>query len=387
MSANERFYQDLPSVTSINAITDPTIYHDMPADWLIVITDVQGSTQAIEAGKYKEVNGIAAANICALLNNLPRDVDLPFVFGGDGATIVIPPDVAQQARASLIATQRLAREQFGLALRIGMVPIADVLAEGYRVRVAKLKYSDNFYQAVFTGGGLACAEKLIKAADTAARYAIQDDGADYAADFSGYECRWNEIPSQYDETVSLLVQAMGRDEADHRRIYAEVLQAIERIYGNEAARNPLAIERMRPSLNVADYSVETRIHSRSARLGDRLRLMLWSVGGWLLWAYKDKIWERYKRVVVEATDREKFDDMLRMIIAGTVAQRDALTQALEAKRQRGELVYGIHTAKHALMTCLVFDRFGKQVHFVDGANGGYALAARQLKAQLKGNAG
>jgi hypothetical protein len=45
-------------------------------------------------------------------------------------------------------------------------------------------------------------------------------------------------------------------------------------------------------------------------------------------------------------------------------------------------VYGLHTSKTALMTCLVFDRFGKQVHFVDGSNGGYTLAAKQLKTQL-----
>jgi hypothetical protein len=50
-------------------------------------------------------------------------------------------------------------------------------------------------------------------------------------------------------------------------------------------------------------------------------------------------------------------------------------------------VYGVHVSRHALMTCLVFDRFGKQVHFVDGANGGYALAAKQLKQQLADRVG
>jgi hypothetical protein len=36
------------------------------------------------------------------------------------------------------------------------------------------------------------------------------------------------------------------------------------------------------------------------------------------------------------------------------------------------------------MTCLVFSLAqGRHVHFIDGADGGYALAARQLKAQLQ----
>jgi hypothetical protein len=35
------------------------------------------------------------------------------------------------------------------------------------------------------------------------------------------------------------------------------------------------------------------------------------------------------------------------------------------------------------MTCLVFDRDGRQVHFVDGADGGYALAAKKMKERMK----
>jgi hypothetical protein len=37
-----------------------------------------------------------------------------------------------------------------------------------------------------------------------------------------------------------------------------------------------------------------------------------------------------------------------------------------------------------MMTCLVFSLDeSRHVHFIDGADGGYALAALQLKAQLQ----
>jgi len=39
----------------------------------------------------------------------------------------------------------------------------------------------------------------------------------------------------------------------------------------------------------------------------------------------------------------------------------------------------------ALLTCLVFGREGDHVHFVDGSDGGYAMAAIQLKQQLAGS--
>jgi hypothetical protein len=35
------------------------------------------------------------------------------------------------------------------------------------------------------------------------------------------------------------------------------------------------------------------------------------------------------------------------------------------------------------LTCIVFSYNGNHVHFVDGSDGGYAMAARGLKAQLK----
>jgi hypothetical protein len=42
----------------------------------------------------------------------------------------------------------------------------------------------------------------------------------------------------------------------------------------------------------------------------------------------------------------------------------------------------MHRSPAALVTCLVRSYDGDHVHFVDGSDGGYALAAKQMKAQL-----
>jgi hypothetical protein len=39
------------------------------------------------------------------------------------------------------------------------------------------------------------------------------------------------------------------------------------------------------------------------------------------------------------------------------------------------------------MTCLVFERNGRQVHFVDGADGGYAVAAKAMKRRINSKRG
>jgi hypothetical protein len=115
---------------------------------------------------------------------------------------------------------------------------------------------------------------------------------------------------------------------------------------------------------------------------DKLKLMFMTLGGYFLFKYVNRIWDKYKSTVYHSTDHEKFDDMLRMTINGT-QQRKQLRHYFEERHQAGDLVFGIHIAQHTLMTCIVFDRFGRQVHFLDADEGDYAMAAVELKAQLK----
>ena len=67
----------------------------------------------------------------------------------------------------------------------------------------------------------------------------------------------------------------------------------------------------------------------------------------------------------------------------TPEQAAAIAAHLASEHAAGRLAYGLHQAPSALMTCLVFSLdTSRHVHFIDGSNGGLALAARALKAQL-----
>jgi hypothetical protein len=74
----------------------------------------------------------------------------------------------------------------------------------------------------------------------------------------------------------------------------------------------------------------------------------------------------------------------RMVLDCTDEQTVQIESYLEGLRAQRRITYGLHRTDRALMTCLVFSlEEGRHVHFVDGAEGGYALAALQLKAQLR----
>jgi Protein of unknown function (DUF3095) len=377
----ESFYADLPVLKNFVQVTNPKKFVPVPKDWLIVITDIIGSTEAIERGQYKTVNLLGACSISAILN--VAETEIPFVFGGDGATILIPITLLSQAKRSLLATQNLAREEFSMNLRVGIMPVADVVS-AYPVNIAKLRVSPNYDQSVFMGGGLTYATELVKNPATASLYALTPDVDMPKADFTGLECRWQDIRSQHGETVSLLVQAQTSQ-------YREIIEQIERIYGSDDRANPISHDRLHLSFDSTALIRETKVRAGQkngwGKLGYLIKIQLENLLGWGLMKLKLNFagmpWGQYRHIVAAATDYRKFDDILRMVISGNAQQRQQLTEYLEQKARSSELVYGLHVSDRALLTCLVYERNGRQVHFVDGADGGYALAAKAMKARVK----
>jgi Protein of unknown function (DUF3095) len=87
----------------------------------------------------------------------------------------------------------------------------------------------------------------------------------------------------------------------------------------------------------------------------------------------------YLRQVVENSDFRKYDDGLRMIIDCTPQLADTIEKRLAAAA--GVARYGLHRQNAAMMTCFTpSPARSDHVHFIDGAQGGYAAAAAALKA-------
>ncbi|MBD0340183.1 MAG: DUF3095 domain-containing protein [Microcoleus sp. Co-bin12] len=386
---SENFYSQLPLLDNFLKITDLGNFVDVPEDWYIVVTDIRGSTKAIEAGKYKEVNLLGACSIVAVLN-VAGKTEIPFVFGGDGASLLMGPSLLPAAQKALLATQQLAKREFDMDLRVGVVPVKVVVAANYPVKIAKFKVSENYSQAVFIGGGLTRATELIKDPVAGNIYSIKNKGVSPKADFSGLECRWQDIPSKYGEIVTLLVMVRSDFYPQNHQFYRNILTRIQYIYGKENSLNPIDRKNLKLALNSTKLIKETLVRASSAGWLDRQlylsKIQLETALGSLLMNLKVKTeeldWGVYKDIALAATDYRKFDDMLRMVISGNEWRRKKLTRYLERNYREGKLVYGLHVSDRALMTCLVFERGGRQVHFVDGADGGYALAAKDMKERM-----
>ncbi len=387
--SNESFYRDLPAFETFADVCDGTNYHEVPDSWDLVITDVEGSTKAIEAGRYKQVNAAGVASI-VVVRNCMKEVDIPFVFGGDGATIMTPSSRRDALYAALRGLRERCESAFGLSMRVGVVPISQLRSAGHDVEIARYAASPDVCFAMLRGEGIDVAESWVKDPERADEFHVAHEGETFDV-FEGFECRWKPVPSQHGIVASIIVKAMDPSPSARIEVYRRVLDEIGGLTQLPDEGRPIAQKTLKMLPRKADVESEVVLRTGStdsehaAEVRGKIRRHLRN--GRLMFAtgisaggFNPK---QYKSEMVANTDFRKFDNVLRMHLDLRRGQLDRLKHVLQAAEDAGQLVYGIHTAAETLMTCVVDSFQGSHAHFVDGAAGGYALAAKRIKTILK----
>ena len=91
----------------------------------------------------------------------------------------------------------------------------------------------------------------------------------------------------------------------------------------------------------------------------------------------------YVQQMTRNTDFRKFDDGLKMTLDLNAAGLAEIEALLETAASAGVCQFGLHKQDQALVTCIVPSlRAHDHMHFIDGAAGGYAQAATQMKAKV-----
>jgi hypothetical protein len=92
----------------------------------------------------------------------------------------------------------------------------------------------------------------------------------------------------------------------------------------------------------------------------------------------------YRAEMRANTDYQRFDGTLRIIVDCSESELERVMELLDRMHRANKLFFGVHVANSALMTCVLLNLTeGRHLHFVDGADGGFALAAKALKAQKR----
>lgn len=375
------FLAGIKPFSDFAGVTSPAHYRPLPDDWLVGISDVVDSRSAIAAGRYKAVNLAGAAVISAVTNALDGR-RIAFVFGGDGTQFAIEPADREPVADAMRRTARWAEDALSLTLRVALVPVADIRAAGRDVRVARYSASPAVDFAMFSGGGMEWAEAQVKAG------AWLLDPGDHvpAPDLSGLSCQWNPLKAQNGVILTLI--AKPADAASETR-FTKVVDEVLTLLDGERRINPVPEQGPEVRWPSGSIGLQSRASNPGASPWQRTaRALLQASLAWVLFKTGLRAGRfhpgRYRRQVALNTDYRKYDDGLMLTVDCRLETADTIEAVLERAAGDGTVVYGCHRQDSALMTCFVPSVVtDTHLHFVDGAGGGYAEAARRLKERSR----
>jgi hypothetical protein len=369
--------ETVPVLDRFTSVADSSVYAPLPDDWLIGITDVVDSTKAIEAGRYKAVNLAGASSISAVSNALGGDTPL-FVFGGDGVRFAVPPADGPAAADALARAAMWVKRELNLELRVGMTRVAQARAAGLDARVALWRASEHVRYAMFTGGAMEWADRQLKSN----AINLAPGPVDTEPDLAGLSCRWGPLIPTQGIVLSLIIKPVS---GTPERRFAETISEVLAVLGDAATLNPVPAS----GPDVDWLSRAIAFHCETAREGQRgwwrcLPKIMTTALVWATFRLGLRIGrfdpDRYRREMAANTDFRKFDDGLLLTVDCSQDAADRLSGILDGAVGAGVVRYGLHVQDRALITCIVPSAANSDhMHFVDGAGGGYASAAKHMR--------
>lgn len=387
MSTN--FYQKIKPFIEFKELTFDNHFHLVPDDWSVIITDIKGSTKAVQEGRYKDVNMLGASTIMAIINSL-QEYDVPFVFGGDGATVLVPEAALEKVRPLFLGLRHFAETNFQMELRVGMVPVKDLSAQGAKIEVAKYQVAKDNNIAIFRGGGLGVAEKWIKnGSPSGGSYLIAETSASPVT-LEGLSCRWQPLKNERGFILTIVAQVRDEHRANEKMILSSILYDIEsRLKKAISAYNPVKASNMHQTLQSAGLGREFKYFMRGQTnpFTGFFSFIFWTLFAIFMIKFRGKVpkWDAgaYVDSIPQHADYKKYDDTLRMVLDVSHEEGRVIEEILQTYVDKGLIYFGTAKSDDALMTCMVFSASKNQhLHFIDGGAGGYTSAAKQMKAQI-----
>jgi hypothetical protein len=171
----------------------------------------------------------------------------------------------------------------------------------------------------------------------------------------------------------------------HAEVYRDVLTKMDEIYGSLENRSPLSVNRLKLLLNLKKMENEMRIKFGRWRIRYFFRMLFENFLGQFFFGLNLRLGgirgQDYLSQLIANADTLTIDGRINTIISGKTEKRKQLIDYLKTQEEKGLLIFGHHISKESIMTCYIENMNAKHIHFVDGSDGGYTEAAKELKAK------
>ncbi|KSA13418.1 DUF3095 family protein [Maribacter dokdonensis] len=382
--ADKQFYKNLRPFkgTLIELLGDDTYFVDVPKSWHVVVVDILKSTSAVNAGNHHQVNLTATGAIISVLNairKVKRSNEIPYFFGGDGATFIVPSSLLNKIIHVLDNYRIHIKRKIDLVLRVGEIPVSNLIESEVQLKIAKHRLTDKLSIPIVLGDGLKVAESMIKSSFKEEETTAFDETL---LNLEGMECRWDQIlpDQQQTKVVCLLLDASL--EKDQRNVYKKVLAQMDEEFGKFENRQPIK-------------SNNLKLDPNPTKVWEEMKIRLTSTS----WMYFFKSWlksnfgrfylnltssgKQYLSQIEQLSHTFMLDGMINTVFTAEQKSIDRFIAYLDKMERDKKLIYGIHVTHASVMSCYVLDRRTTHSHFVDGTEGGYTSAAKMFKIKKK----
>lgn len=378
------FYNNLKSAGKnlVDLLTSETFFTEVPTTWHVVVVDILNSTQAVAEGNHHQVNLTATGAIISVLNLVRKEkqtAEIPYFFGGDGATFIVPTLFLDKIVGTLENYSLHIKRNANLTLRVGHVSVAHLTTQNAALKIAKHQLTEQLSIPIVLGNGLKIAEEIIKKdfQEKESRLFVED-----LLNLEGMECRWKRIdPSQtQNKVVCLLLEAVN--ETEQRGLYKEVIAKMDELFGTFSNRQPIKSEKMQLSFNILTIWEEMKITLVNQNWFYLLKNWLSTIIG-KAYLNLSPNGKQYLQQIGQLSHTFMLDGRINTIFTASQDQITVFISYLDQLEQNKKILYGIHITHASVMSCYVIDRKTKHSHFVDGTEGGYTSAAKMLKVKLR----
>ena len=365
---------------------------DVPLDWSVVVADVRGSTQAVQEGKYRDVNLIGAACIAAVRNEFPPQT-IPYVFGGDGASYLVPPDKLNRTLALLNGVKEMAWNNMKLFLRVGHLSVNEIKQLGGQIAYGFIPQSEYEALAYFRGNGVALAEKEIKKHSDQIADSKSLSTPNEKVNLSGLSCSFSPFKSKRGEILSVIIELQTEGEAQDK-VLNTIIETL-RNEGNLQRVNPIGLENYKRTMFGDRWMAEAMMNAKDKRFFSIAKSVVNTfinhVAVYLSFLFRFSIPgigdpDIYDQTLVLQSDWIKMDGALRLVIDVDEDEKEQLIQTLDQLQKDQLIDYGINSSNSAVMVCHYQSGVElRHTHFIDGMDGGLTRAAADLKRKKESN--
>ncbi|TXD46032.1 DUF3095 family protein [Polaribacter sp. IC073] len=382
---NIKYYTQLKksNKTLVHLLADESGFSEIPNTWHVVVVDIKNSTKAINEGKHQQVNLTATGAIISVLNTIRKEkknIEIPYFFGGDGATFIIPTLLLKKVTLVLENYSLHIKRNVNLTLRVGHVSIQDLVDQKANLKIVKHQLTEQLAIPIVLGNGLKKAEEIIKSTFIE----IDSDGfKEHLLNLEGMECRWKEInPTQNKKKViCLLLDAVK--ETDQKDVYRAILTKMDAIFGTFNKRQPIKSNNLKLNFSISKIWKEMKISIANKSFLYLLKNWIATlVGKWYFNMSENG--KQYLHQIGQLSHTFMLDGMINTIFTAEQSKINLFVAYLNQLEKENKIIYGIHVTHASIMSCYVLDRKTKHAHFVDGTEGGYTSAAKMFKTKLKG---